>query len=134
MNIRRVAAVIVTNKDGKILIMKRSSKKKTDPNKWGLPAGGVIGRESLEQTAIRETFEETGLKIRNLKKGPMIQVKVPGGVHQLNYFLSSTDVIEVKLNPEHSGYKWVKPVEALNYEFGVPIGDVSMVLQKFGLL
>lgn len=52
------AGCIVRNSSGDILLQKRS-----DCNKWGFPGGVVELGKSLEEAAVRETFEETGLKI-----------------------------------------------------------------------
>ena len=55
--------VIVYRDDGKILLVRgRFSRQK-----WALPGGGVKHNESYEQAAIRETLEEIGLKIHNLR-------------------------------------------------------------------
>jgi ADP-ribose pyrophosphatase YjhB (NUDIX family) len=48
--------VVVTNAEGKILLIRR-----TDNGNWALPGGGVDIGESLPQAAIRETREETGV-------------------------------------------------------------------------
>jgi 8-oxo-dGTP pyrophosphatase MutT (NUDIX family) len=37
---------------------------KISPRRWGLPKGGPQRGESLEQTAVREVTEETGLQVR----------------------------------------------------------------------
>lgn len=34
-----------------------------DTGKWSFPAGKPIGNETAEETAVRETFEETGLRV-----------------------------------------------------------------------
>lgn len=52
------AAIIIRNEDGQILLQER-----TDRNKWGLPGGCQELGEKLEQTAVREAFEETGIKL-----------------------------------------------------------------------
>ena len=53
------AAMIIRNKEGKVLLQER-----TDRNKWGLPGGCQELGEDLRNTAIREAYEETGIKIK----------------------------------------------------------------------
>jgi len=49
-------------KDKKVLLIKR--KNYPFKGKWALPGGFVEYKEKTEDTAIREVFEETGLKTR----------------------------------------------------------------------
>lgn len=55
--------VIVYRDDGDILLVKNRFSRQ----KWALPGGGVNRNESYEQAAVRETLEEIGLKIYNLR-------------------------------------------------------------------
>ena len=57
--VRLGVAVIVRGEGGKILLERRS-----DCGWWGLPGGRVEAGESVEQAAIREVYEETGLTVR----------------------------------------------------------------------
>ncbi|MBD3218765.1 MAG: NUDIX domain-containing protein [candidate division Zixibacteria bacterium] len=59
------ADLIVQYPDGKIILIKR----KNDPYKdyWALPGGMVEEDETVEEAAVREAEEETGVKIE-LKK------------------------------------------------------------------
>jgi len=41
--------------------------KRNDNGKWTLPGGGQEGKEKPKDTAIRELYEETGLKIKDLE-------------------------------------------------------------------
>ena len=50
--------LIIKNDRSKILMEKRS-----DNGMWGLPGGGVEPGETIMETALRETREETGLNI-----------------------------------------------------------------------
>lgn len=52
------AAIIIRNENGQILLQER-----TDRNKWGLPGGCQDLGENLRATAVREAFEETGIKL-----------------------------------------------------------------------
>jgi len=53
---------IINNKN-KILVQKRAATKKNHPNLWDMPCGGhVIAGESSIEGAIREVFEELGVK------------------------------------------------------------------------
>ena len=52
------AAIIIRNENGQILLQER-----TDRNKWGLPGGCQDLGEDLRVTAVREAFEETGIRL-----------------------------------------------------------------------
>jgi 8-oxo-dGTP pyrophosphatase MutT (NUDIX family) len=60
------AGGLVINKDSKVLFIYRK-------NKWDLPKGKLDEGENLEEAAIREVVEETGLDINNLHiKKPLL--------------------------------------------------------------
>lgn len=59
----REVSVWVLNENKELLVQKRSANKKQAPNKYGLCAGHIDPNETPVQTAIRETFEETGIKV-----------------------------------------------------------------------
>lgn len=63
--IQMVSDVIIRIDNFNIVLAKR----KYDPFKgsWGLPGGKMDGDETIEQTAIREAEEETGLKIKLIR-------------------------------------------------------------------
>ena len=50
------ANVIVVNSQGEILLIRR-----IDNGNWAVPGGGMDAGESITDTAVRETFEETGI-------------------------------------------------------------------------
>ena len=55
--------VIVYRDDGDILLVRSRFSRQ----EWALPGGGVKHNESYEQAAVRETLEEVGLKMYNLR-------------------------------------------------------------------
>lgn len=61
-------AVALIDDNGMLLIQKRAKNKKIEPNKWDLSAAGHIDAgESPEEAAVRETYEEIGIKIDKSK-------------------------------------------------------------------
>lgn len=94
---------------------------------WGWPKGGVDKGETDKQAAIRETFEETGIRIKtvhpkfkevtsfNVKwdwenNRPFTKLKKK----QVTYYLAEAPSKTVKLSFEHSAYKWLSYTEAMS--------------------
>jgi mutator protein MutT len=100
--------------DGKILIVHRREDI-SQGGTWGLPAGRVEPGESEKTAAIREVFEETGLKVNDTDieqlgtfdwHFPEVTVIFP------TFKVELSQQFNVKLNPkEHSEFKWVTPEE-----------------------
>lgn len=63
-----VGVAIIVVKDAKILLGRRVGSHGSGT--WQFPGGHLESEESIEDCARRELFEETGLKIRNLRFGP----------------------------------------------------------------
>jgi ADP-ribose pyrophosphatase YjhB (NUDIX family) len=57
-----VAGAFVLNEEGELLLQKRR-----DTDEWGLPGGFMEMGESAVETARREVFEETGLRLGDLQ-------------------------------------------------------------------
>ena len=63
VSLRHVTIGAVVEKDGKILLVKRSADSYLEPNKWTIPGGFLERDESTEGGTIREAMEETGGEI-----------------------------------------------------------------------
>lgn len=79
--------VLIINDTNQVLLQKRG----TFPYKWGLIGGITELGESLEDTAIRETKEETGLTVSHLKivgttSGEDCYIEFPNG--DMAYFIT----------------------------------------------
>ena len=64
-------AIVAIWHDGRILLIKKSYRKR-----WSVPGGMVNKGETWKQAAVRETFEEVGLRI--LEKDMMFIAQVAG--------------------------------------------------------
>lgn len=60
----KLAVDIIIEFEGKIVLIRR----KNPPYGWALPGGFVEYGETVETAAVRETKEETGLRLLNLKQ------------------------------------------------------------------
>jgi 8-oxo-dGTP diphosphatase len=108
--------VLLTDQNGKILILKRSSDSKTNPGKWELPGGKVNQEESFDHALIREVYEETNLKIEleHVVGASEQNLHIIRAVH----IIMSGKIIEGKLtlSSEHEGYAWVLMETLSDYE------------------
>jgi len=58
-----VVDIVVINTDGRLLIDRRSPKKRNCPNYWEFTSGSVLAGEESRQGAIRELSEELGISV-----------------------------------------------------------------------
>jgi 8-oxo-dGTP pyrophosphatase MutT (NUDIX family) len=78
--------------------------------KWGVPAGKLEKGETLEQAALRELFEETGISLQDPSQMQHIHtlyVRTPETDFTYHVFKVDLEQIpEVCLSDEHQSYKW----------------------------
>jgi 8-oxo-dGTP diphosphatase len=103
-----VVAVFVL-KDKKVLMGKRVGS--IGAGTWGLPGGKLDFFEELEACAIRETFEEAGIKIKNLRLGTIVNdFFVKEKLHYLSvYFIAdyASGTVTIKEPNKCAEWKWV---------------------------
>ena len=87
---------------------------------WGFPKGGTKGGETILETALRETREETGIEELELQKGFKEQIHYSCQRNNrkfwktVDYFLAFNKNREVKLSSEHKEYLWLPYRAALD--------------------
>jgi len=101
-----VTKVVLHDKDGKVLFLKRSKYIKKFGGEWDLPGGHTHEGESLTDGLKREVFEETGLKIKNIKK-----IKKVGNKH---YYSAKLPKGKIKLSDEHTGFELRDAIKVKN--------------------
>src|SRR5215831_7589258 len=65
-SVHRVAAVILVDSSGRLLLQLRDGGTTKDPHRWGPPGGRVEPGEEPHEAAVRELEEETGLRVDRL--------------------------------------------------------------------
>jgi 8-oxo-dGTP diphosphatase len=63
-----VGVAVIVIKDNRVLLGQR--KNAHGEGTWAFPGGHLEFNESIEDCAIREVFEETGMRIKNCRLGP----------------------------------------------------------------
>ena len=61
-----IAVIVIKNR--RVLLGER--KNAHGAGTWAFPGGHLEFGESIEHCAVREVFEETGIRIKNLRRGP----------------------------------------------------------------
>ncbi|EMA50273.1 bis(5'-nucleosyl)-tetraphosphatase [Halococcus thailandensis] len=93
---------------------------KSRPGDWEFPKGGVEGEEELQQTAIREVTEESGISDFRLIDGFRREydyVFQAGGetIHKtVHLFIAESAEASAELSHEHRDHQWRDYEQALN--------------------
>ena len=95
------AAGIMLIAGNEVLLLKRSDMGDM-PGTWAFPGGKLEDGETPEEAALRESYEETGLKPANLES---IDSSDDGAVEYTTY-LAKVDKADPALNDEHTEFRW----------------------------
>lgn len=94
--------VIIPDEEGRILMVRQNHEGK---DIWMVPGGGIEDGENAKEAAVREVFEETGLKV-DIKRliWHVEEVSEQRGQRFVNYFLAQIAGGELNLgsDPEFS--------------------------------
>ncbi|OGY12151.1 MAG: hypothetical protein A2741_01805 [Candidatus Zambryskibacteria bacterium RIFCSPHIGHO2_01_FULL_43_27] len=130
---RIAATAIIYREDGKYLIAKRAPHKKVQPNKWGVPGGGLntddytnepvstpISKQwygSLERALRREIKEEVNLEVGKLEYLLDLTFIRPDGIPVLclSYFAPYVSG-EVELDGDATEFAWIDGNEVDKYD------------------
>lgn len=100
----------IIQKDGKILVLRRSSADDHKPGVWETPGGGIDRKESPQEAIAREVLEETGLTVKVGRPFHVFTFTKDTGEFKVGItFLSDFVSGEVRLSPEHEEYRWIDP-------------------------
>ena len=128
--IELVGGAIIENDQGQILMTKCPKWS----NKWTTPGGHIESGEKILDAMVRESFEETNIKVEGVDVicwGELINSKDFHRPAHFIYFDAYCKIIggELKLDDiELTDYKWLYPEEALKLDLAESY-DVS--IQKF---
>ncbi len=129
----KIIASCVIKRDNKILMVKEA--KKSCYGQWNYPAGHLEEFEKIMDGAIRETFEETGCKVKLTSVLPIANIDLDKETHILIRFMAEIveehiefdkeEILDVKWIPIED-IKKMKKEELRSYEIGIKtINDIE---------
>ena len=95
--------VIVYRDDGDILLVRSRFSRQ----EWALPGGGVKHNESYEQAAVRETLEEVGLRVHNLRYLGKANSHESYAKFSVRVFAAHASNCDIKCNFEIMEARWL---------------------------
>jgi 8-oxo-dGTP diphosphatase len=119
-----VAEVIIVNPDGEILLLRRNGADARRPLQWDTPGGHVEPGEYIEDAAVREILEETGIILypKQLKLAfTHTQILFDNLCMNWLFFIAHIDKkLDVVIDPnEHDKSAWAsieRAIEAITYD------------------
>lgn len=100
--------IMISNKQGLYLLLRRSPSCKSNAGKWEMPGGKIEPCESFENALLREVKEETGLDIEMTGVAGTAQSETP--CKKIAYLIMEgiSELQSVTLSNEHDAYEWVE--------------------------
>ena len=121
------ATVLCLDEQNALLMMRRS-----ENGTWGVPGGAMELGETIEETARRELFEETGLQVGEMElfgifSGPELYYRYANGDEVYNVsvvYLARFTASEVKfMDGEHTCFAYF-PLDNLPENISLPIKPI----------
>ena len=121
MVIEREAARVVLVADARVLLQQGFDPGRPEAGSWWLtPGGGLNDGESVEDGAVREVFEETGLRLSPAQLGPVIATRVASFEFERRRFRQSESFFAVSVEaftPQHHGWDEVEQRALLDHRW-----------------
>ena len=111
----------VIRHEGRILLLKRSDRVGTHRGKWACVSGYVEEGDIISRRAAREVEEETGLSssdVKMEKEGSPVKFfdDAEGKTWTVHPFLFRSNTDAIKIDWEHTEYRWIKPPDIGHYD------------------
>jgi len=120
----KAVTCLLINKDGDLLILKRSRMVKTYKGLWGGVAGYIEENEKPYETALKEIREEAGIEKKNVNLIREVEPveftdfydgrKYDWVIHPFLFKVKEPG--KLKIDWEHSEYKWINPCEIEKFD------------------
>ena len=103
-NIKCGTIILNKNRDSIILVQNNYLLQEKKRELWGIPKGSRIGNETYADCAIRETYEETGIKLK--LKNNMVRIKINNTYYFVYVMVKQTSILITNDKKEIHKVKW----------------------------
>ena len=127
-----VTGVVILNTNNNILAQKRSKLKSTNPGKWGIFSGKVDLGENFKDAAVREVYEEIGVKLNKEELKILSKYKDNKAFFIIFYIYKNIDITDCKLQKQEIDeikYFNIKELENLYNDGFEWLPDLKKLLQ-----
>jgi 8-oxo-dGTP pyrophosphatase MutT (NUDIX family) len=132
-----IAAFDVISNEHKFLILQRSASKIPYPNLWQAITGTIEEPETAVQTAVRECFEEIGLRIKanQLWNLPFVSKYYIPKTNKIGFVPTFGLIIDlnssIQISKEHQNYRWINQSEFQELA-GLPShAEANLIFEKY---
>jgi 8-oxo-dGTP diphosphatase len=101
----KIPVCYIILRENRILLVKRSAKDNSEPNKWSFPGGSSLDTETFEETLKRELKEEINCDPVSFKYFKSYCIVEKEKIYKAIYFYGDIQG-EIKLNEELSDFNW----------------------------
>ncbi len=123
-------SVAIVQRGEQYLLLRRAPYLRYYGGFWVPPAGTLFNNETVAECAVRETFEETQLRVTPIRAGKPFISSQGERILRVNPVLCELVSGSVKLNSESSAHAWASLKELWNFKLvpSVPEGFESVGL------
>lgn len=115
-------AAFIKDKNGNILIIKKSLNEQIDAGLWTVPGGKVMPEEPIINALHREIEEEVGIHIDNYKWiGEDVFTSNDRFFHAQHFLCKPSPAGKIKLEKKLEQFAWISKKEVNKYDFPVNI-------------
>ena len=124
------ASVVLVVYEERALVLRRTPDDRGFPHRWCLPGGQLDEGEHAAAAAVRESLEETGLRVALRESlGPRL-IEASHAAFRIHRFTGAAARGEVSLSPEHVDFRWLARDEARRADGLLPTGLAGEVTEE----
>lgn len=126
----------VINKNGELLLIKRTINERVGPGLWEIPGGKLDEGQDISHALEREVFEETNLLVTPLLRTGYFESEIiaNGPYKGMPYIvivgISKVVAGTVKISEEHDEFCWVKFKDFNKYALRPEVKKAFVALEK----